>query len=101
MNILCLTLVKQISVPPTDTASAVSFSKDLSQTSSSAEALSDPKEQVKGPSEEKKKKDKTEKKGNKSLETSACSFSNSTLHINTVSFSLNCSQACNYPFLIL
>ncbi|XP_034298124.1 aminoacyl tRNA synthase complex-interacting multifunctional protein 1 isoform X1 [Pantherophis guttatus] len=57
--------VKQISVPPSETASAVSFSKDLSQTSSAAEALSDPKEQIKGPSEEKKKKDKTEKKGEK------------------------------------
>ncbi|KAG8134473.1 hypothetical protein E2320_007592 [Naja naja] len=54
--------VKQVSVPPSDMASAVSFSKDLSQTSSAAEALSDPKEQIKGPSEEKKKRDKTEKK---------------------------------------
>lgn len=101
MNILCLTVVKQISVPPSDSASAVSFSKDLSQTSSAAEALTDPKQQIKGPSEEKKKKDKTEKKGNTLLETSAGSFSNSTLHVNTLCFFLNCSQACNYPFLIL
>ncbi|XP_032079716.1 aminoacyl tRNA synthase complex-interacting multifunctional protein 1 isoform X1 [Thamnophis elegans] len=57
--------VKQVSVPPSDSASAVSFSKDLSQTSSAAEALTDPKQQIKGPSEEKKKKDKTEKKGEK------------------------------------
>ncbi|KAL7982050.1 hypothetical protein Chor_001107 [Crotalus horridus] len=56
--------VKQISMPPSDMAAAVSFSKDFSQTSS-AEALSGPKEQIKGPSEEKKKKDKTEKKGEK------------------------------------
>ncbi|XP_007434953.1 aminoacyl tRNA synthase complex-interacting multifunctional protein 1 isoform X1 [Python bivittatus] len=57
--------VKQISMPPSDMVSAVSFLEGFSQTSSAAEAPSGPKEQTKGASEEKKKKDKTEKKGEK------------------------------------
>ncbi|XP_063165828.1 aminoacyl tRNA synthase complex-interacting multifunctional protein 1 isoform X2 [Candoia aspera] len=55
--------VKQISVPPSNMVSAVSFSEGFSQTSA-AEAPSGPKEQPKGANEE-KKKDKTEKKGEK------------------------------------
>uniref|UniRef100_A0A2H6NL25 tRNA-binding domain-containing protein n=2 Tax=Micrurus carvalhoi TaxID=3147026 RepID=A0A2H6NL25_9SAUR len=83
--------VKQISVPPSDTASAVSFSKDLSQTSSAAEALSDPKEQIKGPSEEKKKKDKTEKKGEKKeKKQSAANDDSKPLDISRLDLRIGC-----------
>uniref|UniRef100_U3FDG7 Aminoacyl tRNA synthase complex-interacting multifunctional protein 1 n=2 Tax=Micrurus fulvius TaxID=8637 RepID=U3FDG7_MICFL len=83
--------VKQISVPPSDTASAVSFSKDLSQTSSAAEALSDPKEQIKGPSEEKKKKDKTEKKGEKKeKKQSAANDDSKPLDVSRLDLRIGC-----------
>ncbi|XP_070804409.1 aminoacyl tRNA synthase complex-interacting multifunctional protein 1 isoform X1 [Pituophis catenifer annectens] len=83
--------VKQISVPPSETASAVSFSKDLSQTSSAAEALSDPKEQIKGPSEEKKKKDKTEKKGEKKeKKQSAANDDSKPLDVSRLDLRIGC-----------
>ncbi|XP_026524447.1 aminoacyl tRNA synthase complex-interacting multifunctional protein 1 isoform X2 [Notechis scutatus] len=83
--------VKQISVPPSDTASAVSFMKDLSQTSSAAEALSDPKEQIKGPSEEKKKKDRTEKKGEKKeKKQSAANDDSKPLDVSRLDLRIGC-----------
>uniref|UniRef100_A0A098LZH0 Small inducible cytokine subfamily E, member 1 (Endothelial monocyte-activating) n=1 Tax=Hypsiglena sp. JMG-2014 TaxID=1550645 RepID=A0A098LZH0_9SAUR len=83
--------VKQISVPPSDTASSVSFSKDLCQTSPAAEALSDPKEQIKAPSEEKKKKDKTEKKGEKKeKKQSAASDDSKPLDISRLDLRIGC-----------
>ncbi|XP_058049134.1 aminoacyl tRNA synthase complex-interacting multifunctional protein 1 isoform X1 [Ahaetulla prasina] len=83
--------VKQVSVPPSETASAVSFSKDLSQTSSAAETLSDPKEQIKGPSEEKKKKDKTEKKGErKEKKQSAANDDSKPLDVSRLDLRIGC-----------
>ncbi|XP_026554026.1 aminoacyl tRNA synthase complex-interacting multifunctional protein 1 isoform X1 [Pseudonaja textilis] len=83
--------VKQISVPPSDTASAVSFTKNLSQTSSVAEALSDPKEQIKGPSEEKKKKDRTEKKGEKKeKKQSAANDDSKPLDVSRLDLRIGC-----------
>uniref|UniRef100_A0A8C5WZD1 Aminoacyl tRNA synthetase complex interacting multifunctional protein 1 n=1 Tax=Laticauda laticaudata TaxID=8630 RepID=A0A8C5WZD1_LATLA len=83
--------VKQISVPPSDTASAVSFMKDLSQASSAAEALSDPKEQIKGPSEEKKKKDRTEKKGEKKeKKQSAANDDSKPLDVSRLDLRIGC-----------
>uniref|UniRef100_A0A8C6VEP4 Aminoacyl tRNA synthetase complex interacting multifunctional protein 1 n=1 Tax=Naja naja TaxID=35670 RepID=A0A8C6VEP4_NAJNA len=80
-----------LSVPPSDMASAVSFSKDLSQTSSAAEALSDPKEQIKGPSEEKKKRDKTEKKGNqKERKKSAANDDSKPLDVSRLDLRIGC-----------
>ncbi|XP_013917699.1 PREDICTED: aminoacyl tRNA synthase complex-interacting multifunctional protein 1 isoform X1 [Thamnophis sirtalis] len=83
--------VKQVSVPPSDSASAVSFSKDLSQTSSAAEALTDPKQQIKGPSEEKKKKDKTEKKGEKKeKKQSAANDDSKPLDVSRLDLRIGC-----------
>ncbi|XP_039199940.1 aminoacyl tRNA synthase complex-interacting multifunctional protein 1 isoform X1 [Crotalus tigris] len=82
--------VKQISMPPSDMAAAVSFSKDFSQTSS-AEALSGPKEQIKGPSEEKKKKDKTEKKGEKKeKKQSAANDDSKPLDVSRLDLRIGC-----------
>lgn len=59
--ILCLNLVKQITVPLSSTAS---FSEDVSQPTSTEVVPPAPKDQSKGSGDEKKKREKTEKKGN-------------------------------------